>query len=336
MQAVLFDSPGEPADVLRCGDTDAPQPGPGQVRVRMTASPINPSDLMFVRGVYGIKPVCPQSPGFEGVGVVEASGGGLRGTLFKGKRVVVMNGAGGNWAESAVVPATQVIPVSAGLSDDQAATFFVNPATAWIMTQEVLKVRRGAWMLQTAAGSALGHMIARLGRHCGFKTVNVVRRDVYQESLRQAGGDEVIVFDPTMDPVEKLVEQVQAVTGSDLVRYAVDPVGGATAEAVVNCLGQQGRLLLFGTLSGQSMELAPRSIMERDASVSGFWLGNFMMQQNLIFKMKLVRRITGLIQSGVLATEIHSQYALSQITEAVRAAEDQQVSGKIVLKCASS
>lgn len=336
MQAVLFDSPGEPGDVLRSGEADVPQPGAGEVRVRMIASPINPSDLMFIRGIYGIKPNCPQSPGFEGVGVVEASGGGLRGTFFKGKRVVVMNGAGGNWAESAVVPATQVIPVSSGLSDDQAATFFVNPATAWIMTQEVLKVPQGGWLLQTAAGSALGHMIARLGKHCGFRTINVVRRDVYHDSLKKAGADAVVVFDPATDPAEKLHEQVQEITGMPGVAYAVDPVGGATGSAVVNSLGPQGRLLMFGTLSGQPVEFIPRTIMENDASVSGFWLGNFMAKQNLLFKLKLVRRITGLIQSGILATEIHSRYALDQIGEAVAAAEDQNVTGKTILTCGQS
>lgn len=336
MQAVLFDSPGEPHEVLHRGETNVPQPASGEVRVRMVASPINPSDMMFVRGIYGIKPQCPQSPGFEGVGVVEASGGGLRGALFKGKRVVVMNGAGGNWAESAVVPATQVIPVSSGLSDEQAATFFVNPATAWIMTQEVLKVPRGGWLLQTAAGSSLGHMIARLGRHCGFKTLNVVRRDVYRDSLKQAGADAVIVFDPATDPPEKLLEQVQSATGVDGVRYAVDPVGGATASAVMNCLRDSGRMLLFGTLSGQPIEFAPRTIMEHDAAIAGFWLGNFMQKQNLLFKMKLVRRITGLIQSGVLSTEIAAQYSLEKVSEAVQAAEDQNVTGKVVLKCSAN
>ena len=333
MQAVKFDAPGEPVDVLHCGAADAPQPRAGEVRVRMIASPINPSDMMFVRGVYGIKPQCPQSPGFEGVGTVEASGGGLRGMFFKGKRVVVMNAAGGNWAETAVVPATQVIPISSSLSDDQAATFFVNPATAWIMTQELLKVPKGGWLLQTAAGSSLGHMIARLGRHLGFKTVNIVRRDVYRDSLQKAGGDAVVVFDPATDSVEKLREQVKAATGSDGIRYAVDPVGGPTASAVVNCLGPQGRMLMFGSLSGETVEFTPRTIMEADATISGFWLGHFMARQNLLFKLKLVRRITGLIQSGILATEIGGQYSLNQITEAVRAAEDQNVSGKIVLKC---
>lgn len=333
MKAVLFDAVGEPDQVLHSGDAELRAPGRGEVQIRMIASPINPSDLMFVRGIYGIKPQCPQSPGFEGVGVVESSGGGLRGTIFKGKRVVVMNSSGGNWAEQAVVPATQVIPISSGLSDDQAATFFVNPATAWIMTQEVLKVRKGDWLLQTAAGSALGHMIARLGRHCGFKTVCVVRRDVYRDSLKRAGADAVVVFDPANDPPEQLGKDVRKATGAEGVRFAVDPVGGMTASAVVNCLGPQGKMLLYGTLSGQAVEFAPRSLMESDATIAGFWLGHYMMQQGLLFKLKLVRRMTGLIQTGVLATEIAARYPLEEITEAVRSAEDQNISGKIVLRC---
>ncbi len=336
MKAVLFDSPGEPHQVLRSDTTELRPPGRGEVRVRIIASPINPSDMMFVRGIYGIQPQCPQSPGFEGVGVVEQSGGGLRGTLFKGKRVVVMNSAGGNWAEQAVVPASQIIPISSGLSDVQAATFFVNPATAWIMTQEVLGVPKGAWLLQTAAGSVVGHMIARLGRHCGFRTLSVIRRDVHQDSLRQAGSDAVVVFDPTIHSADTFVEQVRAAVGADGVRFAVDPVGGATTAAVVGCLGPQAKMLLFGTLSGQASEIAPRILMQQDATVSGFWLGNFMMRQGLLFKLKLVRRITRLIQSGILTTKIGGQYPLDQITEGVCAAEDQNVSGKIVMRCSKN
>jgi len=333
MQAVTFDTPGEPDAVLRCQTIEDPQPGPGEVRVRMVASPVNPSDMMFIRGVYSIKPQYPQTPGFEGVGVVESSGGGLRGKLFTGKRVAVMNSAGGNWAEAAVVPATQVIPLSSALSDDQAATFFVNPASAWIMTQEILKVPQGGWLLQTAAGSSLGHMIVRLGKHLGFRTINVVRREAHRESLVKAGADSVVVYDAATQPVEKLQEQVEAATGMSGVPYAIDPVGGATASAVVSCLGPQARMLLFGSLSGEPVEFASRTLMQADASISGFWLGHFMAKQGLLFKMKLVRRITGLIQSGTLSSEIAAQFPLSQITEAVQASEDQSVTGKIVLKC---
>ena len=91
MKAVQFESTGEPSEVLRCAERPVPIPAHGEVLVRMLASPINPSDLMFIRGRYTTPAAPPATPGFEGVGMVEQSGGGLRGMLFKGKRVIVLN-----------------------------------------------------------------------------------------------------------------------------------------------------------------------------------------------------------------------------------------------------
>src|SRR5262245_13164150 len=151
MKRVVFERPGPPAEVLRVqDDVPAPEPRRGEVLVRMLASPINPSDLMYIAGGYGIKPRLPATPGFEGVGVVEASGGGVLGWLRKGKRVAVISDRNGNWAEYTVTKARQVVPVPDDLSDEPAATFFVNPATAVVMTQDVLKIPAGAWLLQSA------------------------------------------------------------------------------------------------------------------------------------------------------------------------------------------
>ena len=115
------------------------------------------------------------------------------------------NGAGGNWAEQVVVPARQVWPAPSALTDEQAATFFVNPASALVMTRYVLAVPPGAWLLQTAAGSALGRMVIRLGRHFGFRTLNVVRRREQAEELAREGADAVVA---TGD--ESLVERIRA------------------------------------------------------------------------------------------------------------------------------
>ena len=90
MKAAQFDQFGEPADVLRVRDIEPPQPKPGELLVRMLLSPINPSDLMTIRGVYGKQPKLPCTPGYEGVGIVEASGGGLLGKLLVGKRVALL------------------------------------------------------------------------------------------------------------------------------------------------------------------------------------------------------------------------------------------------------
>src|SRR5436189_5611310 len=127
MKAVIFDHFGEPSEVLQVRDVPAPEPSKGEVRVRMTYSPINPSDLLVVRGEYGKLPTLPATPGFEGVGVVEKSGGGalalLRG-LRPGRRVAVIYAGGGAWAEFAVVPARQAIPLPDDIPDEQAASFF--------------------------------------------------------------------------------------------------------------------------------------------------------------------------------------------------------------------
>ena len=332
MKCVQFASTGRPSDVLQIVEREVGRPTRGEVRVRMLASPINPSDLMFIQGTYGREAELPQVPGFEGVGVVEESGGGLKGQLFKGKRVAVLNKAGGNWAEQVVVPVSQVIPLSASLSLDQAATFFVNPATAWIMTQEVLQVPAGAWLLQTAAASTLGRMIVRLGKTCGFRTLNIVRRREQVDELQQLGGTSTLVFDARTDDPDELHAQIMATTDSAGIKYAVDPVGGIAGSTVIRSLAAGGRMLAFGTLSEQPLHFSPRSLMTKGAAVEGFWLGNFMAQKNLIFKLRLVKRITRLIRSGVLASDISHRFPLEQISDAVEAAS----SGKVLLTMSSN
>src|SRR5262249_51515799 len=155
-------------------------------------SPINPSDLLVVGGRYGVLPNLPATPGIEGVGIVDKAGPGILGRWVLGKRVVAINPQGGNWAEYAVIPARQARPIPDDLPDDQAATFFVNPATVLAMVRHVLGVGKGEWLLQSAAGSSLGKMIIKLGRHDGYKTLNVVRRSEAKEALTRLGGDAVI------------------------------------------------------------------------------------------------------------------------------------------------
>src|SRR4051812_203605 len=119
MKAAVCEQFGDPEQVLQVRtDLPLPEPGPGQVRVRMIASPVTPSDLMTVRGVYGRRPEMPFTPGYEGVGVVEA-GTGLLARRVMGKRVAVLNGGSsrGNWAEHVVIPARQAVPVWKSLPD---------------------------------------------------------------------------------------------------------------------------------------------------------------------------------------------------------------------------
>ena len=344
MKSVVFESTGEPDTVLNVKDLPEPEPKHGQIKVRMLCRPVNPSDLMFVHGQYTLSADLPATPGFEGVGIVELAGGGLRAKMMLGKRVAVLSRRGGNWAEKNVVSASQVIPFSnlltGRLSQEQQATFFVNPVTAYVMCREVLRVPTGEWLLQTAAGSVLGHMIIRLGKRFGFRTLCVVRREEQVAELKAAGADAVIWFDPNDHSFNQFRAAVAAATGAStdytMIHSAVDCVGGATGSAVVRVLGKHARMLAFGTLSGEPLAVPSRALMTPGASISGFWLGNHMETLNLPAKLKLVRTVSGLIREGVLTSGIGSSFSLDEVVAAVQAAEVSGRDGKVLLNIAAN
>jgi NADPH:quinone reductase len=329
MKALVFQKFGEPSEVLQLQDIPVPDPGPGQVRIRMLASPINPSDLMTVHGQYGRLPTLPATPGFEGVGIIEAAGPGLlaklRG-LKPGRRVAVLNSTGGNWQQQVILPARNAVPVANDLPDEQVATFFVNPATALIMTQAVLKVPRGQWLLQTAAASALGRMVIHLGKHFGFHTLNVVRRAEQAEELRRAGAEHVLVSGG-----ENLAAGVREQTGGG-VKYALDCVGGRLSQAVIEALDPDGRLLVYGTLSGEPIALDPRSLITGQKSITGFWLSDWVKGQGVLGMLKLFRQVQSLMRQNILKTEIAGTFAIEDFQRALTQAQAQGRTGKVLLR----
>jgi NADPH:quinone reductase-like Zn-dependent oxidoreductase len=328
MKAVVFDRCGVPEEVLQVRDVPAPgDPGPGEVRVRMLASPVNPSDILYVRGVYGKPPPLPATPGFEGVGIVEAIGSGFLARRVRGKRVSVVNRATGNWQEQVIVPARQAIPVPADLPDDQAAAFFVNPASAVAMTQYVLRVPPGAWLVQSAAGSALGRMVIRLGKHYGFRTINVVRRREQAEELLRAGGDAAVC---TAD--ESVVDRVKQITGGAGAPFALDAVGGATCTALIQSLAPGGRMLVYGTLAGEPIQIDPRVLMDGQKRLEGFWLSQWVPRQGVLTMLSLIRRIGKLFRAGIVTSEIGATFPLDQVQAAVRQAVLPGRQGKVLLR----
>ena len=330
MKAIVFERPGEPSQVLETRDIPIMEPGQNQVRVRMLASPINPSDLLAVRGNYGRHASLPTTPGFEGVGVIDAVGPGLfklvRG-LRVGRRVGVLQGTSGAWRESVIVPARYAVPIPSDIATEHAAAFFVNPATVVAMVLRVLRVRKGDWLLQTAAASALGKMVIRLGKHEGFRTINLVRRPDQVESLRRLGADEVIATNQ-----EPVADRVAAITGGRGVPFALDAVGGAMGLSAVRSLGSLGRLLVYGVLSGEPIPVDPRELISGQKRVEGFWLAEWAPAQSALGMLKLFREVFALMRAGVLITEVAASYPLDDIQTAVRAAEKPGRTGKILLR----
>jgi len=330
MKAVLFERYGEPAQVLDVRDVPLAEPGPNQVRVRMLASPINPSDLLLVQGNYGRTAPLPSTPGFEGVGVIDAVGPGFFKTvrgLRIGRRVGVLSADSGNWREGVILAARNAVPIPNDIPDDQAASFFVNPATVAVMIQRVLGVRQGEWLLQSAAASALGKMVIRLGKYQGFRTINIIRRSDQAEELRRLGADEVIVTDK-----ENADDRIAHITKGAGVSYGLDAVGGAMGLSVLRGLGSNGRLLVYGALSGEPIPADPRWLIAGQKRIEGFWLSEWVRNQGPLAMLKLFRDIFSLMRAGVFITPVQASYPLEEIRTAVAEAEKPGRSGKILLK----
>jgi NADPH:quinone reductase len=328
MKALVFDRFGEPSEVLQLQDVAETDPGPGQARVRMLLSPINFSDLLVIRGAYGRLPPLPATPGFEGIGVVEAVGPGflakLRG-LRPGRRVAVLNSAGGNWREIVVLPARQLVPLAPDLPDEQAAVFFVNPASALVMTRGVLQAQPGQWLVQTAAASAVGRMVIRLGMHFGFRTINVVRRAEQVQLLRKEGAEQVID-----SSVESVPERVRALTGGG-AELALDAVGGVAGQSLVESLARGGRMLIYGTLAGEPIPLQPRSLMVGHKQIQGFWLSDWIKDQSILRMLKLFRELHDLLRRKILTTEIGGIFAIEDFQRALTQAQASRRTGKVLL-----
>lgn len=336
MKAIRFDHYGQPVDVLTVTDQSLPQPSEREVRVKIRFSPINPSDLLYVRGHYpGVAPHFPSGVGFEGVGLIDALGPGVQG-LTVGQRVFARNSNGGNWSEYAVVPAEMVYPIPDDIPDEQVASLMINPATAILMVRHVLAVPRGEWLLQSAANSELGRMIIKLAKRDGIRTINVVRRPEAVQELNELGADAVIVS--TDGPID---EQVHRIVGPQGVRFAVDPVAGQTGTEIFRSLSEDGRMLVYGSLTGEGISVGadPRLTLSGRRILEVYWLGYWLprLDQSGFFSPdrpampQLIDEITTLIREGVLDTSPGTKYGLDEIHAAVTTAESVGRSGKVLL-----
>lgn len=330
MNALQFHHHGPPEQVLQLQNIPAPPLGPNQVRVRLRLAPVNPSDRNYIRGTYGKSPdTFPAIPGFEGMGQVVESRG-LLGKLIQGKRVSVLADRQGTWAEEVVVDAKRAIAVPDEVPDEQAAVYFVNPATAYLLTQRVHPLHRGEWLLQTGASSQVGRMVVRLGRHFGFRTLNIVRSAESAEELKRLGADACLIHDATRDSFEDLSNAASTALAGAPVRYGIDCIGGPLGSRVLRLLSSGGRLVVYGTMSDAPLEIPSRVLMTADRSLAGFWLGPWMARASLLTKLGIIRKLRSLHLAGLFRSEIAGTFPFAEVALAIARAEASS-QGKILL-----
>src|SRR5438876_7233240 len=191
INAAVYETHGNPADVLQVESQPWPTPSAGEVIVKMRAVPINPADLNQIEGKYPVRAELPATPGFEGAGVVVELGANV--TSVAANALVILPHNVGTWRDAVAVKAEDLVVVPEGIGAVHAAMLKINPMTAWRLLHDYVDLQKGDWLIQNAANSAAGRAVIQMAHELGYKTVNVVRRDELIDELRAEGGDVVLI-----------------------------------------------------------------------------------------------------------------------------------------------
>ncbi|MDR8407381.1 zinc-dependent alcohol dehydrogenase family protein [Nonomuraea sp. 3-1Str] len=335
MRAVIAREVGEPDDVLAVERVPAPEPGPGQVLVRVDTAPVHASDLHLMRGRYGFAPSFPAVLGLEGVGMVAALGPGVGGGaqgLRLGRRVATV-GVTGTWQEFVVADASRVLPVPESLSTSTAAQMVIAPLTAWLLVTH-LGLGRGDWLLQTAAGSTVGQLVIALSHHLGFHTLNVIRRRAAAELIHARGGTEVICTED-----EDLPERLAHHTADRPITRAIDCVAGQVGAEVSRVLAPGGELVVYGALSTHrqtdpamlTIPVSAPSVVYGSKTVRGFFLPHWFATTSPDDVRRALESVIALVETAVMVIPEGQPIPADRAAHAARLAETAGRGGRPLL-----
>jgi len=303
---LVFHRTGDPAGVLEIEDF-APAAGPGEVRVRVLAAPINPADLNFIEGSYGVKPDLPATPGLEGCGEVEASGSA---DVSVGDRVIFLRRAA-SWASHSVVPADALFRLPAGIDPRQAAMLKVNPATAWRLLHGFGELPDGAWVAQNAANSGVGRCVIQLAKMAGIRCVSFARRPELFDELRALGADAVFTDDADGFAAAK------DLLGGANARLAFNAVGGESALRLMKLLGEGGTHITYGAMGRKPLTIPNGPLIFRDIRVRGLWISRWIDRAPAEEVRQVYAGLATCVVQGTLRQPVDSTYPLAEFATAI-------------------
>src|SRR6266404_4322665 len=303
---------GEPSDVIELNTVSEPALGPEDVLVSMEAAPLNPSDFLLVRGIYGVRPTLPFSLGSEGVGRVTQTGSEID-VALRGKRVLILpTYEQGTWADQVVVPVRNIVPMSDDGDPLQLSMIGINPATAYLLLSRYVSLMPGDWIGQTAANAAMGQYIIALAKLAGVKTLNVVRREEAAEQVRQWGGDRIVLQG------DNLLKDIEVALDGSKLSLVLDIVGGTPVGELAKSLKTGGAIVCYAIHSGQFPAMPPGEFIYRGLSLHGFWLINWIRNAPRTEITEVYQKLGEFVTDGSLSAVVEQVYPLDQFKEAFK------------------
>jgi NADPH2:quinone reductase len=318
MDAIRVLKHGGP-EVLEPSEVDTPEPGPGQVLVRLAAAGVNYIDIYFRTGQYPSE--LPLTPGSEGAGTVVAVGPGVTSPVV-GDRVASTNLAG-SYAEYALVPANRVVPVPGGVSDEQAAASLLQGMTAHYLLLDTAPVRPGDTVLVHAAAGGMGLLLTQLATRLGARVIGTVSTPEKEKLARQAGAAEVIGYDG-------IAAKVRELTGGAGVASVYDGVGRTTFDESLASLRPRGILALYGAASGKVPPFDPQRLQ----GGGSLFLTRPTLAHYIADDEELRRRasdVYGWVADGSLSVLVGGRYPLAEAGRAHTDLASRRTTGKLLL-----
>ncbi len=312
---------------LQVQDMQVPTPGKGEVLIEMDSSPINPSDLSFIKGNYSTKKVLPVVAGFEGSGRVVATGNDFMSRRLLGKSVACFAPRDGNgaWADFMVTKNNLVIPLKSGMDMEQGAMLMVNPLSALAMLDIAKKGGHKA-IANTAAASALGQMLNSLCIDSNIPIVNIVRRAEQVELLKSLGAKYVVNSSANnyFDEMKSLFRELN-------VTLALDAVAGNMTFDLMETLPAGGEVMMYGGLSGQPISTHHGKLIFENKKLSGFWASEWITHQPIWKLLTMFNKIQKHISKSHQIS-IHKRIPLEEGPKGLSVYVKNMTSGKVLIK----
>jgi NADPH:quinone reductase len=321
MNAIVVERVGGP-EALRPRTIQPPEPGPGEVRVRLEAIGVNFIDVYHRTGLYPLDP--PFTPGQEGAGIVDAVGPDVV-ELARGDRVAFAMQLGA-YAEQVVVPADRLVEVPEGVSLEHAAAAMLQGMTAHYLVHSTAALQQGDTVLVHAAAGGVGLLLVQMAAQTGARVIGTASTGEKAALARDAGAEHVILYTE-----ENFTAEARRLTGGRGVQVVYDSVGRDTFEGSLRALAPRGTLVLFGQSSGPVEPFDP-SLLAKHGSL---FLTRPSLAHYTSFREELVWRAGSVlngVREGTLKLRIDRSYPLADAAEAHRALEGRETSGKLLLR----
>jgi NADPH:quinone reductase-like Zn-dependent oxidoreductase len=312
---------------LTVRDVTIPKPGPGDVLVKISAAPVNPSDLAGIRKAREANDIQNFIPGLEGSGTVIAAGNGLLPKLWLEKRVAcsAVYHTSGTWAEYMITKAAMSFPLNKNVSDEQGSMMLVNPLTALSFIQ-LAKENNHKTLINNAAASSLGRMVELIASKYDITVINLVRRSEQAIALKNAGSKYVL---NTSD--DSFISDFSVLASQLGATILFDSVCSSGTGKMIDVLPEGSTVFIYGNLTGEEfLPVNPRSLIDKDVTIKGFFLGSHAKKAGLVKNMIDLLRVGKLMKTDI-RIKIHEKFPLEKVQTAVDSYLENMTEGKVLL-----